>query len=137
MSIYIPNGTFFVPGSLSPAEEKSIISFHTEDTCKGAWDCRKVYEFGNLINMPCGSSRFAASISYSQDDELRVKDLRAQISLHKPIGWARMDMVGFPASLTSKSAGPPGFCKGGECTWSNISVPVQRLQFNQAGGNDP
>lgn len=137
MSMYSPNGTFFVPGSLPPAEEKSIISSPTENTCKATWNCRKVYATGNLISMPCGKSRFAASISYSQDDQLRVKDLRAEISLHRPIGWARMDMGSFPASLTPKSAGPPGFCKGGECTWSNISVPVQWLGFNQYGGDDP
>ena len=136
MSIYSPNGTFFVPGSLPPAEEKSIISSPTENTCKATWNCRKVYATGNRISMPCGKSRFEASISYSQDNQLRVKDLRAEISLHRPIGWARMDMGSFPASLMPKSAGPPGFCNGGECTWSNITVPVQWLGFNQYGGDD-
>jgi hypothetical protein len=136
MTIYSPHTTFFVPGSLSPDEEKSMITSPTEDTCMKVWDCRKVYATGNRIIIPCGKNRYAASMSYSQDDQLRVKDLIAQISLHKPIGWSRMDLVGFDANLTPKSAGPPGFCNGGECTWSNVSVPIVRLQFNQYGGDD-
>jgi hypothetical protein len=128
MSVYNPQATFFIPGSVTPAEQQSIELKGPEGFCKGSWDCKKDFETSTYAALQC-SNNFFAHILHKW---VNLPELTAQLGATTAIGVARLALVAYlplHPRLTSSCVGQCGFCYNDDCTWGNMSVPLTDLSF--------
>jgi hypothetical protein len=135
MRVHNPNKHFFLPGSITSAEEQRISGKTMEAVCHREWDCggKALFPNHHTILMQCLSA-FESQISYAEDDELMLRGLTAVTKSSTFISRNEMTLEASTA-LKPQNIAKHEFCSSQECTWANITMPIRAIRFNwQTGG---
>jgi hypothetical protein len=136
MSVHNPNKHFFLPGSITSADEQRISGKTMDGTCHREWDCggKALFpNYPNRISMPC-SSAFESQISYVEEDEIMLQGLTAATQSTTHI--ERNDMtLEASAALEPQNIPKHEFCSSQGCTWANITMPIQAIKFRWQTGS--
>jgi hypothetical protein len=129
MSIYNPNKHFFLPESLTAAEEQRISGKTRRGVCYRKWECggKDLFSNGPKTLMLC-SNAFFSEVSYVDEDELTLRGISAAT---RTSTYLRRNTMTLEASVALEPSNIPKhkFCSSEECTWTNITMPIRAVNY--------
>jgi hypothetical protein len=136
MRVHNPNKHFFLPGSITRADEQRIAGKTLIGQCDGQWTCggKDLFPNGPKVLMACFKGSVTSEISYTSQDEIMLRGLRVATEASTSIGRNQMGLKA-AGVLEPENLPKTPFCSAQECTWANITMPITEINFRwQTGG---
>jgi len=135
MRVYNPNKHFYLPGSITPADEKRISGRTMEGVCSREWDCGEKAQFPMGIDrlFAMCSYAFDSQIFYNKEDKLMRQGLTLNTKSTTFIGRNQMTLES-SVILDAQNIPKDKFCNSQECSWSNITLPIKAIDYKWQTG---
>jgi hypothetical protein len=136
MRVSNPNQHFFIPESLSAAEEQRISGKTRKGVCDREWKCggeNDRFSNGRTTLMVC-SNAFLSDVSYVDEDELTLRGMSAKTSTSTHLGRNVM-ILDASMELDPSTLPKHDFCGSQGCTWANITMPIRSVSYRWDRGS--
>jgi hypothetical protein len=135
MSVHNPNKHFFLPESLTVADEQLISGKTRRGICSREWKCgeKDLFSNGRETLMVC-SNAFHADVSYADEDKLTLRGMSAKTTTSTYLGRNLMQLEASTA-LEPSDIPKHDFCSSQECTWANITMPIRAVSYRWERGS--